>query len=139
MLHNQSVQLPSRRVAVTGLLLTAMVIAAALLAGLRFRPSLAVAASPEAVIWYRCTPANVASYVTRIHVKCTVAASGGIQYFAYPTRETANASRFLSILTTAAVAGKQVDILYDPADTSGASYGCGVSDCRPITGVALLP
>lgn len=139
MSHNQLTQLTSRKAAVVGVLLATLVIAAALLAGLRFQQSLAVAAAPEAMIWYRCTPANVASFTTRIHVKCTVAASGGIQYFAYPARETANASRFLSLLTTAAVAGKQVDILYDPADTSGASYGCGTSDCRPIVGVALLP
>ncbi len=131
--------LTPRRLAGAGVLLVALVIAAALLGGLRFQSNVASAAAPEAAVWYRCTPANVASYTSRIHVKCTVAAGGGIQYFAYPARDTANASRFLSLLSTATVAGKQVDILYDPADTSGAAYGCAAGDCRPIIGVALLP
>lgn len=136
MLHALST--PRRLLAGAGVLLALLVIVAALFGGLRFRTNVAVAAAPEAATWYRCTPANVASYTTRIHVKCTVA-TGGIQYFAYPTRDTANASRFLSLLSTAAVAGRQVDVLYDPADTSGAAYGCGVGDCRPILGVALVP
>jgi len=119
--------------------LAALVIAAVLFGGLRFRPSVVAAAEPDASTWYRCTPANTTAYTSRIHVKCTVATAGGILYFAYPTRDTANASRFLSLLSTAVVAGKQVDILYDPADLSGASYGCATSDCRPIIGIALLP
>lgn len=129
---------PSLRVSATALLV-ALVIAAALWAGVRLRPSVAVAAAPDTATWYRCTPANVATFPSRIHVKCTAATSGGIWYFAYPARDTANASRFLSLLSTAAVAGKQVDILYDSADTSGTTYGCAASDCRPISGVALLP
>ena len=126
-----------RRTVLAGALFVALV-AVALAAGVRLRPSVAVAAEPDAAIWYRCTPANVTAYTSRIHVKCTVA-NAGIQYFAYPARDTANASRFLSLLTSAAVAGKQVDLLYDPADTSGAAFGCGVSDCRTISGVGLLP
>jgi hypothetical protein len=123
-----------------GLALVVSVIVVALVgSGLRFRASTAVAAEPEAAGWYNCTPANVATYTTRIHVKCTVAAPGGILYFAYPTRDTANASRFLSVLSTALVAGKQVDVLFDPADLSGTAYGCAAGDCRPILAVALLP
>ncbi len=129
---------PWRRTTLAGALLVALLIVAALAAGVRFRPSVAVAAEPDAAIWYRCTPANVAAYPARIHVKCTVA-NAGILYFAYPTRDTANASRFLSLLTSAEVAGKQVDILYDPADTSGSAFGCAASDCRTIVGLALLP
>lgn len=133
------VQSLTRRLRVgAGILLAVLAIAAVLLGGLRFRSNVVVAAEPDAVVWYRCTPANVAVFTSRIHVKCTVA-TGGIQYFAYPARDTANASRFLSLLGTAAVGGKQVDILYDTADTSGAAYGCAASDCRPILGVALLP
>ena len=127
-----------RRTVLACALLVALLVAVALAAGVRLRPSVAVAAEPDAAIWYRCTPANVTAYTSRIHVKCTVA-NAGIQYFAYPARDTANASRFLSLLTSAAVAGKQVDILYDPADTSGAAFGCAAGDCRTISGVGLLP
>jgi hypothetical protein len=128
-----------RRMAGAGALAVALVVAVVLFGGPRFRTSVAVAAAPDAAIWYRCTPANVAAYTSRIHVKCTVATGGGIQYFASPARDTANAARFLSLLSTAAVAGKQVDVLYDPADISGTPYGCAIADCRPIIGVALLP
>lgn len=117
----------------------AILLAAVLLAGVRLQSNAVSAAEPEAATWYRCTPANVAVFASRIHIKCTAAAPGGILYFAYPARDTANASRFLSLLTSAEVAGKQVDVLYDPADTSGASFGCATGDCRTISGVALLP
>ena len=43
-----------------------LLIVAALAAGVRFRPSVAVAAEPDAAIWDRCTPANVAAYPARI-------------------------------------------------------------------------
>ena len=122
-----------------GLAIGAVIIVAALAgSGLRLRASTAVAAEPDASTWYTCTPANVATYTSRIHVKCT-AATAGIIYFAYPTKDNANASRFLSLLSAALVAGKQVDILYDPADLSGTTYGCGSNDCRPIIAVALWP
>lgn len=128
----------SRRIA-AGAVLVALMIVVALWAGVRLRPSVVSAVAPEAAVWYRCTPANVAAFTSRIHVKCTAAAAGGILYFAYPGRDTANAARFLSLLTSAEVTGKQVDILYDPADTSGASFGCAAGDCRTIIAVALLP
>lgn len=130
---------PSRRAVLIGALFVALLIVAALAVGVRFRPSVAVAAEPDAETWYRCTPAHVAAFTGRIHIRCTAAAPGGIWYFAYPTRDTANASRFLSLLTSAEVAGKQVDILYDPANTSGVSFGCAANDCRTIIGVSLLP
>jgi hypothetical protein len=135
MLHNPS---RSRQAVAAGVLLAALVIVAALAVGVRLQPSVAIAAEPDAAVWYRCAPANTAAYTNRIHVKCTVA-NAGIQYFAYPTRDTANASRFLSLLSTATVAGKQLDILYDTADTSGTAFGCAASDCRTIIGIALNP
>ncbi|MGE5601656.1 MAG: hypothetical protein ACM30E_01315 [Nitrososphaerales archaeon] len=129
-----------RRTRWSGLALGALLIAAlAFSSGLQLRGSVVVAAEPEAETWYTCSIANVATYIARIHVRCTVAAPGGILYFAYPTRDTANAARFLSLLSTAAVAGKQVQILYDPADTSGGGYGCAVGDCRALRAVALWP
>ena len=129
-----------RRTRWLGLALGLILIAAlALLSGVQLRGSVVVAAEPEAETWYTCSIANVATYIARIHVRCTAAAPGGILYFAYPTCDTANAARFLSLLSTAAVAGKQVQILYDPADTSGGAYGCSTGDCRALRAVALWP
>ncbi len=87
------------------------------------------------VKWYMtCNPENVATYTSRVHIKCTVA-DNGIQYFAAPTSNSKHAARVLSLLLTAQAAGKQVSVLYDTADTSGAAYGCELSDCRPILAV----
>lgn len=117
----------------------ALICALAWASGLRFQESVASAAELEAETWHTCTPANVAAFTSRIHVKCAAAAAGGIWYFAFPTRDAAGAARYLSLLSTALVAGKQVQIFYDTTDTSGASYGCATSDCRPIRAVGLLP
>ena len=85
--------------------------------------------------WYTtCNPENVATYTTRVHIKCTVA-DNGIQFFAAPTSNSKHAARVLSLLLTAQAAGKQVSVLYDPADTSGTAYGCLEVDCRPILAV----
>ena len=86
------------------------------------------------VKWYSCNPENVATYTSRVHIKCTVA-DNGIQYFAAPTSNSKHAARVLSLLLTAQAAGKQVSVLYDTTDTSGAAYGCELSNCRPILAV----
>lgn len=87
-------------------------------------------ASPNAV-WTSCTPENIAAYTTRVHVKCT-AAVGGIQYFAVSTSNAAFAARTLSVLSTAQVAGRTLNILYEPDDTSNLPPGCMESDCRAL-------
>jgi hypothetical protein len=93
-------------------------------------------ASPNAE-WTTCTPLNVAAYGSRIHVKC-VEIVGGIQYFAASTANAANAARLLSLLNTAHVTGRQLDILYEPSDTSGTAIGCAESDCRLLLAAAIL-
>lgn len=91
---------------------------------------------PEASVWVSCTPANVVTYSTRVHVKCTAAISG-ISYFAVSTADASKAARVLSILSTANVAGRTLSILYDPADTSGTSIGCQAADCRLLQAVGF--
>ena len=55
--------------------------------------------SPDAT--YVCTPSYIGAFSNRIHVLCTVAAPGGIYYFAAPTSDSKNAARVLSIMFTA--------------------------------------
>jgi hypothetical protein len=90
---------------------------------------------PSAIKWYTCTPANVATYLNRVHVMCTVP-DGAIWYFAAPTSDYKNAARVLSLLLTAEATGKSVTVLYDTLDTSGTAYDCLEADCRPILAVA---
>ena len=92
--------------------------------------------SPQAV--YVCTPAYIGAFKTRVHVRCTVAAPGGIIYFAAPTSDSKNAARILSIMLTAKALGKNLQVYYT-ASASGASFGCQTGDCRPIDAIEMTP
>jgi len=83
-----------------------------------------------------CNPVEVMTYTNRVHVKCS-AAIGGIRFFAVSTADSQNASRILSVLSTALVAGRTLNILYDPADLSGVSFGCQTNNCRTIRAVGF--
>lgn len=84
-----------------------------------------------------CTPVAVGNFVTRVHVRCSVAVSG-ILYFAVSTSNANNAARSLALLSVALASGRDVRIYYDPADTSGAAIGCQTNDCRLATYVEML-
>src|SRR5215471_1890607 len=72
--------------------------------------------SSAAAAWVDCTPANVATFAGRVHVKCVATVSGGIQYFAVASSDTAFANRFMSIASSALVAGRTLSVLFDAAD-----------------------
>lgn len=93
-------------------------------------------AAPDASTWVTCTPVEVGVYSTRIHVRCNESYSG-IRFFAYPVTNASAVSRYLSVLTTAQVAGRTLSVLYDPGDTSGTSIGCAASDCRLLQALLL--
>ena len=95
-----------------------------------------VASNAGAATWTDCTPANVATFANRVHVKCT-ASVAGIQYFAVATSDSAAAARFISLANSALVAGRTLSVFYDPADTSGAAWGCQSNDCRSALGLAI--
>ena len=86
---------------------------------------------------YTCTPDFVGELINRVHVHCTIAAPGGVYWFATPTSDSKLAARVFSLMLTAAAAGKNVRVYYDNA-ASGASFGCSVSDCRPISYIELV-
>jgi hypothetical protein len=86
--------------------------------------------------WTSCTPVQIVTYTSRVHVRCA-AAVGGITFFATSTENAANAARMLSVITSAQIAGRTLTILYDPADMSGAAIGCLASDCRLIQAVGF--
>src|SRR2546423_3272172 len=95
------------------------------------------AASAAAAVWVDCTPANVASFANRVHVKCSASFGGGVQYFAVASTDTAYANRFQSLASSALVAGRTVSIFYEPADITGAAWGCQANDCRRALGIAI--
>lgn len=93
-------------------------------------------AAPEAETWVSCTPLNVGALNNRIHVRCAES-YGGVYYFAMPNDNPAHVARTLSLLSTAQVAGRTLSILYDPADLSGAGWGCAESNCRALRAVEI--
>ncbi len=94
-------------------------------------------AAPTAA--FTCTPTGVAIFTNRVHVRCTPAAPNSIAYFAYCTAtDSATASRFLSVFTTAKATGKNLVIFYDPNDLTGQQKcGCANGDCRLLTGAEI--
>jgi hypothetical protein len=55
-----------------------------------------------------------------------------IVWFAYPTSDSGNASRMLSLFETAKATGSTVTFYFDTNDVSGAAYGCQTTNCRAI-------
>jgi hypothetical protein len=92
-------------------------------------------AAPAA--YYSCTPVRVAVFTNRVHVRCAAAAPGGIVFFAVSTTDSASASRFLSVFSTALATGRQINVSYDANDTSGQAWGCLSADCRIATGAEV--
>ena len=91
------------------------------------------AASPLAGVTYTCSPDIVVSANVRVVAHCAASyPTTAIKWFAYPTSNSATASRMLSIFETAKATGSTVTFYFDTADTSGTSYGCLAGDCRAI-------
>jgi hypothetical protein len=92
----------------------------------------------QLLVFVTCTPANVAVFDARVHVKC-VESFGGIRYFAVSTADSQKVGRYLSVFTGAILAGRPLSIRYDPDDsTSGPPIGCLPSDCRVAVAAAIL-
>lgn len=89
---------------------------------------------------FTCTPFAVAAFETRVHVRCTQPYNTTIYYFAYcATKDSATASRMLSVFTTAKATGKDLFVYFTPSDTSGTACGCATADCRVVTGAEVRP
>jgi hypothetical protein len=90
--------------------------------------------------YFVCTPTHIGTFTSRVHVHCSPPAPNNIYYFAAcSTSDSATASRYLSIFTTAKATGKNLAIYYTPSDTSGTACGCASADCRVLWGAEVLP
>lgn len=95
-------------------------------------------ATPAA--FYQCTPDNVAAFTNRVHVHCTVPYNSTIEWFAFcSTKDSATASRMLSVFTAAKALNGHIGLYFDPNDLSGTTCGCGSGDCRVVTGAEVRP
>jgi hypothetical protein len=92
-------------------------------------------AAPDAGVTYTCSPDLVVSANIRVVAYCASGYFTGtttIYWFAYPTSDSANASRMFSVFETAKATGSTVTFYFDTTDLSGSKYGCLNSDCRAI-------
>ena len=95
-----------------------------------------VQAEPAAGVTFTCSPDLVVSANVRVVAHCVsgyvINGTTTIRWFAYPTNDSANASRMLSIFEVAKATGATVTFYFDTSDLSGAGYGCATTDCRAI-------
>jgi hypothetical protein len=95
--------------------------------------------APTAGVYWTCSPNLVVSANIRVVARCAsgYVISGGptIYWFAYPTKDSANASRMLSVFETAKATGSTITLYFDTNDVSGGNYGCDPSNCRAIWAV----
>lgn len=84
--------------------------------------------------WAYCVPDRVATYTTRLHIKCA-SAINGIYFFAVPTSDSKHAARMLATMLTAHAAGLPTWVLFDPDDTSNLPPGCLETDCRLLLAI----
>ena len=113
----------------------ALLIVLTIIAGIavvRMLPSTSAQAAPTAGVTYTCNPDLVVSANVRVVAHCATGYGGTIFWFAYPTSDSGNASRMLSLFETAKATGSTVTFYFDTADLSGAAYGCLNTDCRAI-------
>jgi hypothetical protein len=87
---------------------------------------------------FDCTPTIVGVFTNRVYVQCSAFVLGTVNQFAVATSDSGMAARFLSAFTTAKVTAKTLRIHYFPGG-DGSSFGCVVSNCRPISGVEIQP
>jgi hypothetical protein len=95
-----------------------------------------VQAEPAAGVVFTCSPDIVVSANVRVVAHCAsgyfIDGNTSITWFAYPTKDSANASRMLSIFEVAKATGATVTFYFDTSDLSGGAYGCATNDCRAI-------
>jgi hypothetical protein len=87
-----------------------------------------------------CTPTKVAVFSNRLHAECTTTTTDGgqtIRFWAVPTTDAAFANRFLTAVSSAIVAGRQVELNFTSGDTSGTGFGCQAGDCRRLQSFVL--
>jgi hypothetical protein len=117
-------------------LLILLAVIASLVAVKTLRVELVQAAAPNAGVTWTCNPDLVVSANIRVVAHCAsgyvINGTTTIRWFAYPTKDSGNASRMLSLFETAKATGSTVTFYFDTSDLSGSAYGCLNTDCRAI-------
>ena len=88
---------------------------------------------------HSCTVREVFVFPGRVHVLCNDSppTHPQIRFFAVSTVDASFANRMLTLGTTAIVSGRRFIVEFSSGDTTGASFGCLVGDCRKAIGFGL--
>ena len=117
-------------------LLLLLTIVASIAAVKMLRAESVRAAAPTAGVNWTCSPDLVVSANVRVVAHCAsgyvINGATTIYWFAYPTSDSGNASRMLSLFETAKATSSTITFYFDTNDLSGAAYGCLNTDCRAI-------
>ena len=116
-------------------LLVLLAVIASIAVAKLLRVELVQAAAPTVGVTWTCNPDLVVSANVRVVAHCASPYTNGaitIYWFAYPTSDSGNASRMLSLFETAKATSSTVTFYFDTNDLSGAAYGCLNTDCRAI-------
>ena len=110
-----------------------------LVVGLAWSASTPAARVVPAEMTVVCTPSGVATFHSWIQVRCTQSFSG-VSVFAVGADSPTIAARYMTLATSAMVAGRNVRITFDPADQGGPARaaGCSSADCRPLRGLEIF-
>ncbi len=117
------------------MLLLVLALGVAVSGKLTARPASAAPVGNPAI--YTCSPDLIVSANVRVVAHCLnpyhdADANTNIYWFAYPTSDSAGASRMLSLFETARATSSTVTFYFSTNDPSGAVYGCQSNDCRAI-------
>ena len=125
----------NKRISRIGLVLLFLLVVVASIASIQILRAGSVQAAPTTGVNYTCTPNLVVSANVRVVARCATPYTNGvitIYWFAYPTSDSGNASRMLSVFETAKATSSTLTFYFDTTDQSGVAYGCLASDCRAI-------
>ena len=120
-------------------LLLLLTVIASIAVVILLRSRIVQAAAPATGVYWQCSPDTVVSANVRVVAHCAsgyaIPSGPTIYWFAYPTSDSANASRMLSLFESAKATGSTLTFYFDDSDLAGASYGCLNTDCREIWAV----
>lgn len=74
-----------------------------------------------------CNVVEIMTFSNRVHFKCDNVYPA---YFAVPTSSSAEATRLVTLASTALMGSGKIQLWYETLDGSAESYGCMISNCR---------
>lgn len=85
---------------------------------------------------FLCTPDRIGVLPDRVYVECYFG-RGDLYLFEVSTRDTAEATRALNLMSLAMLTGRRLSLVYDNVLPKNPVASCPQKECRIATGVGL--